>query len=487
MAIVMEKFTGEPFICAKVKQVMSPTLRIWIFLLFVVFPATNFVQAQGSADYGKGLKLNFDDTDDKFVRLVFWNQFWAGPIQNNPGTIVNGEKSDDTFNFGARRMRVLAHAQISSRYLIVMHFGVNNQTFASGGASGTSGTGAYGSAKKPQIFFHDVWNEYAIVPSKDPATGNENAFNLYAGAGLHYWNGVSRLTSGSTLNMLMVDAPIFNWPTVDISDQFGRQIGFYLKGELKKISYQFHANKPFVTSATPVEGSNIAVDNNGDPNMAYGGYVDYQFFDKESQVLPFRVGTYLGTRRVFNVGAGFYHNADATKSSPAQGRIARHDIQLFGTDLFADLPLGDRQKNMAVTFYGVYYNFDFGPNYFRTTGICNPGVLDVNSAVDNVLEGPGNARVLLGTGEIVYAQGGILLPKLPNTKIRIQPVGAIAWKKLDYLREPGSFWDLATNLYLDGHHAKVTVQYSSRPLYEPETRKITDRKGEYIIQLQVYL
>ncbi len=466
---------------------MSLTLRLSLTLVTVLFLASHEVDAQGSEDYGKGLKVNFGETDEKFIRLIFFNQFWAGPMENNPGTIINGEKADNTFNFGARRMRVIVHTQISPRYLIVMHLGVNNQTFASGGASGASGTGGYGAAKKPQIFFHDVYNEYAIIPAIDPLTGDANTFNLYAGAGLHYWNGVSRLTSGSTLNMLMIDAPVFNWPNVDISDQFGRQLGFYIKGGFGKLNYQFHTNKPFVTSAIPIDGANIAVDNNGDPNIAYGGYVDYHFLDKESQVLPFRTGTYIGTKNIFNIGAGFYSNKDGTKSSTEPGQISNHDIRLFGADVFVDRPVGHPARNMAITLYGVYYDFDFGPDYLRTTGICNPGIHDVNSAVDNVLEGPGNARILLGTGQIMYAQAGLLLPKLPQTKIRVQPVGAIAWKHLDYLRQPGTFWDLATNLYLDGHHAKVTFQYSSRPLYEPETRKVTDRKGEYIVQLQVYL
>ena len=42
---------------------------------------------------------------------------------------------------------------------------------------------------------------------------------------------------------------------------------------------------------------------------------------------------------------------------------------------------------MAVTAYGVYYNFDFGPNYLRTTGIMNPGTADPTApAADKVLE-----------------------------------------------------------------------------------------------------
>lgn len=91
---------------------------------------------------------------------------------------------------------------------------------------------------------------------------------------------------------------------------------------------------------------------------------------------------------------------------------------------------------------------------------------------------------MLGTGEIIYAQGGLLLPRLRDSRLRIQPAAAVAWNQLDYLREAGTYW---FNIYLDGHHAKVSIQYSSRPIYGQETRTIADRKGEWIIQLQVYL
>jgi hypothetical protein len=44
--------------------------------------------------------------------------------------------------------------------MILTHFGINNQTFTNGGA-GTSGT--VDTVLKPGLFFHDAWNEYAVV------------------------------------------------------------------------------------------------------------------------------------------------------------------------------------------------------------------------------------------------------------------------------------------------------------------------------------
>src|SRR5690606_14388281 len=131
---------------------------------------------------------------------------------------VNGEISKQTTDIGLRRSRVIAYTQISDRFLLLTHFGINNQSFATGGASGTSGTGGYGAGKKPGIFMHDVYAEYAVIPVFNKIKNKKNKFSLYFGAGLQPWNGVSRLTSSSTLNMMTLDAPIFNWSLIDNAD-----------------------------------------------------------------------------------------------------------------------------------------------------------------------------------------------------------------------------------------------------------------------------
>lgn len=445
------------------------------------------LKAQNSEHYGGGLKLGFD-SKDKYVRFLIWNQIWVRHTENNGGTMVNGTPSNTTMDIGARRLRMLAYAQITPRYLILTHFGINNQTFTNGGGSGSTGTGGYGQGKKPQLFFHDAYNEYAVIPSVDPLTNKKNKFNLSIGAGLHYWNGVSRLSSGSTLTFLMIDAPIFNWPLIEVSDQFARQYGIYAKGEWEKLHYRISYDKPFATNVTVPATTNVAVDNNGDAAGALSGYVEYQFLQQESELLPYKVGTYLGTKSVLNIGAGFYSQKRGTMSNDAAGVTHKHDINLFAGDVFLDLPVGNKAKNMAVTAYGVYYNYNFGPNYMRTTGIMNTGTAyPLAPAADRVLEGPGNARVLLGTGDIYYAQAGFLLPKFKNNKMRFQPIASLAHKKFDALNEAGNFWDVGCNFFVDAHNAKITAQYASRPLYDAATKMLKDRKGELIVQLQIAL
>jgi hypothetical protein len=65
---------------------------------------------------------------------------------------------------------------------------------------------------KNQLFFHDAWNEYAVI-----LPGEAGKFSLSLGAGLHYYMGLSRMTMASTLNFLTVDSPIFTWPLIDNS------------------------------------------------------------------------------------------------------------------------------------------------------------------------------------------------------------------------------------------------------------------------------
>jgi hypothetical protein len=453
--------------------------------------------SQGSENYGSGLKINLDSSGKKYVRFIMWNQIWARAIDHNPGTQVNGENVDRTLDIGARRIRFLAYAQITPRYLILTHFGINNQTFASGGASGSANTGPYGAGKKPQIFFHDVYNEFAIVPTVNPVTGKKNKSSVYIGAGLHYWWGLSRMTSASTLNFLAIDAPVVNWPLVEISDQFVRQFGIYTKGKVGKLNYSMHVNKPFATNVVPADPDPykgpVAVDNNGDASPAFGGYFDYQFLDQESNLLPFRVGTYVGTKKVFNIGGGFYHTQNGTASKPAAGatNLDKHDITLMGLDVFADLPIGNKKKNMAITAYSVFYNYNLGPNYIRTIGLMNPasGFDPTMPAAQRTINGPGNSRAFIGTGNIWYTQAGLLLPKGNKGKMRIQPFGAYTLKKFDALDQNGNYLDVGANFYIDGHHAKITPQYSTRPLYFNQNgqRRIDGNKGEFLLQFQIYL
>lgn len=303
------------------------------------------------------------------------------------------------------------------------------------------------------------------------------------------------MTSASTLNALTIDAPLVNWPLVEVSDQFVRQFGVYTKGQVGKVNFSLAINKPFATNRTPEfdasRNERVAVDNNGDPAPAFTGYADYHFFEQEANALPFREGTYVGTKKVLNFGVGFYHQNKGTRSIDAAAITEQHDITLFGADVFVDIPFGIKERNMAFTAQAVFYHYNFGPNYIRTIGLMNTSSQFKSAlATDKrTLNGPGISRMFVGTGNIFHTQAGLLLPKAKQNKMRIQPFAAYTWKRLEYLDEHGSYLDIGTNFFLDGHHAKITPQFSTRPLYylQGNKRVIETIKGEFLLQLQIFL
>lgn len=466
-----------------------------LFLLFVLFNAAGY--AQGSDVYGQGFKINFDTTGKRFMRIINWHQFWLRYTENNPGSVINGQPTNSQFDVAIRRSRFIFLTQLTPRFRAVIHLGINNQTLISGGVSGLDG-------KKPQIFFHDVAAEY-------------NVYKDYAvlGAGLHAWRGLSRITNASTISFLAYDAPIVNFFEIDAADQFARTMGFYLKGKVKKLDYRVSVNFPFAqrnNSAFTLLDTTLAKNGVEQTNYrGYGhskagaeGYFMYQFLDQESNQLPYMVGTYLGTKRVFNVGAGFVYYPDMMwglkTTQNAAGNIATRDTTSYamthlGLDVFADFPLNEK-KSLAVTSYAAGYLFNYGPNYIRTLGVANPAEAPVKgtpSAGQFTFSGAGNSLPLYGTGTVLYHETGLTLPYIKNIG-RFQPYYALIAADYKRLANPVAVFDLGFNFFLEGHHAKITLNYRNRPVFDYVDKtqpwgdvKQTVRKSEFTMQFQVAL
>jgi len=446
--------------------------------------------------YGSGLRVNLSASGTKYLRFITWHQVWVRYNENNTGTLRAPSKPQrDQLDFGLRRSRLLIMAQLNTRFLIYTHLGINNQTAVNGGVNPTI------DGKKPQIFIHDAVTEY-----------NVNQY-LNIGAGLHYYNGISRMTSASTLNIMTIDVPQTNWPTIEQTDQFARWLGIYARGIVGPINYRVSVSDPFLTNqarnplnlgttnaaGTLNTGANVSEYNPQNTSHVYQAYVSYGFFEQEPSALPYMVGTYLGTKKVLNVGAGFLYNKDAMYSRPANSTVAlplptgtnpfvavptqKHDMKLFGADVFYDSPLA-ADKSLALTVYGVYYHFDFGPNYVRYVGAMNPGYGTVGTR--------GNALPQSGTGHSGYVQAGLLLPEnLIGPKERLQPYVAYQYSRYEGLRrangqrQPAKVLDLGANILLDGHNAKLTLNYRSRPDFtNPQN---INYRPELTLQTMVFL
>ena len=442
----------------------------------------------------KPLTLKLNDDGSKYVRFIMWHQFWATATQNNPdtrdiqGNLVDGSDNADkgwSTDLALRRSRFLAYAQISPRAMILTHWGINNQSFIGGAtapngpntAAGTAGA-PFNQGKKPQLFIHDAWTEYEVKKDK-----------LYLGAGLIYWNGISRLTSNSTLNFMTLDAPIFNWPTIETTDQFARQFGFYAKGQLGRLDYRLSLNKPFATGSTPlaVAKNGVAV-NVVNENWATAGYVNWMFWDKESNKLPFYVGSYLGAKKVLNLGVGFYNHPGASLYKTAEARDSVYQSNTaIGADVFLDMPI-NKAKGTALSVLATYYNYNFGKNYIRNLGILN---LHSSGATANSWAGAGNAQPTIGTGGIFYVQAGYQLPKLKNGTA-FMPYVTLTHKDFERLADPSTQYGLGLNYFVTGHNAKITLEYQTRPIYQLNAANSnaierTGYRGEVILQTHIFL
>jgi hypothetical protein len=364
----------------------------------------------------KPLKLNLNQDGSKYVRFILWNQIWA--TTNNLNTPGDDGLELTEVNFSLRRSRMLAFAQISDRFLILTHFGLNNLNSANMSSLGNTNNG-------PQLFMHDAWGEFKV------------ADYLFIGGGLHYWKGMTRLANQSTLNFMTLDAPrpFTHWHSLGVTDQFARHIGVYFKGDIGKLEYRLAVNNPInsdnalgagkhygdVNSNITYNGSNIA-DEDGDAvgNMIYEGYFKYALMDKESMKLPYYVGTYMGKKKMLNIGLGFFAQPNGTYDTL---KLEHQNVIHFAGDVFFDHPI----SGGAVNAYASVQSFNYGENYMSRWA---------------------------GTGISYYGQAGYYYEKW-----KIMPYVSYQFAQYDGLNDDPSAVNIGANYYVNGHHAKITAEY----------------------------
>ncbi|GAA0873394.1 hypothetical protein GCM10009117_25410 [Gangjinia marincola] len=386
-------------------------------LLFLI--GVNLSFAQGSTEYTGGMKVKLNEDGTKYFRIISWAQFWAQYNNNETLNAFGNEESD--LNFSIRRARILMYAQLTNRFLILTHFGLNSQNAAN--------MHPVGKSESSQLFFHDVWGEYALNK------------NHSIGGGLHYWNGISRLNNQSTLNMLTLDNNRQSWATIGLSDQFARHMGIYLKGKFGKLQYRVSVNEaindgldaeniPTQNNAT-YSGRNILGGKNAGKNFA--GYFDYNFLDQESNFLPYKVGSYIGGKKVFNVGAGFFYHPNGSTILDESENFEGQDVAIFSIDAFYDAPIGT--KGAAITAYAVYQNNDYGDNFtFGQT---------------------------YESGSMLYGHVGYVIPGTSEL-LKIQPYLSYTNRSINAIDDDTNRFGIGGNLYFSGHHSKLSLEYSNQ-------------------------
>jgi hypothetical protein len=379
--------------------------------------------------------LRLGDRGENYLRIINWNQFAVN--------VQEGEGGSTKITPALKRVRVLTYAKLDDKILLLTHFGVNNLT-----ADGLHPTGQ---SSQTQLFLHGAWGQVKLAGEY-----------LHAGAGLHYFNGLSRISNAGTLNFLTYDNYRQAWAQLGLSDQFGRHLGIFIKGRFNRLNYHLSLNDPLTHSLDVAgfagePGSTGYVGKYYFPEQAgytVQGYADYQFLEKESNELPYRTGTYLGAKKVFNVGAGFFSHPGGSVHIAQDSTVQLQDVRHFAIDAFYDAPIG---ANGAISAYAVFYKFNYGKDYVRSD--------------------------VYATGNNAYAQVGYLLPGAQA--LRLQPYVTWSSRGCDKYDNTANSYGVGLNLMLFGHNAKLTTEYRSSTTLADEGKDA--RSGQLNIQAMLFL
>jgi hypothetical protein len=434
------------------------TFKRILFCFFIGAAVLSHIDLEAQ---NKALKYDLNESGEHYVRFTGLAQIWLRNTQMNPGTTINGQSTGSYSDISIRRLRFQIYGQLTDRVFFYSQFGQNNFNYHSTKYTGT--------------FFHDAIIEYSLVKDQ-----------LSIGAGLTGWSGLSRYSAPSVGSFLTLDAPLYQQSTNGVNDQFLRKLSIYAKGQIGKLDYRVAITQPMtITGLATTDLAPTTTDfsfSNMPANKQYQGYFKFMFLDKESNLTPYQVGSYLGTKRMFNVGAGFIYQKDAMWALDGTGNSIQNDMALYNVDVFYDQPLSDKE---ALTFYAAFSNFDFGKNYIRNIGVNNPAT----GSTGVTPGGFGNALPMIGTGNTFYSQIGFLFGEnILNEGGKIQPFAAIQYSQFDYLAENMAMYELGANYYLDGTQGtKLSFVYQNRPAYASIAGEnvLNTRKGMAVIQCHV--
>jgi len=428
-------------------------------LLFIVLLPTFAAQAQETKN---PFKVNLTEDGKKYIKFGANLQLWARYTELNPNSKIGDNVVSKSSDIVIRRLRLQAMGMLTDNVYFHIQLGQNNINF-------NQNTGP----SNAPLSLLDAIGEYHF---------NEK---LHIGGGLTAWGaGTTRYSANSSSSQLTLDAPIYQ-QNINISSTFGnRNLSIYAKGMLDKLSYRIAITNPY-RNVTNTLNSNATISTHT-PKAQYAAMLTYAFADKETYTEPYNKGTYLGTKKIFNIGMGYLTQSKAMwRVNPADAAAPIYeDMKVLGIDLFYDKPVSTRGD--ALTIYAAYNNCDFGKNYTRVIATPNPAVAD-----GSLVNGSGNGFIGVGTGNNYYGQVGYLFakPSNPAIKGRIQAYAAGQIADLEALDNPMSLYELGANYYLTGSLGpKLSLGWQNRAIFErPVTGKYTqsDRKNMLMLQFQV--
>lgn len=428
-------------------------IALTILLAFTINSGKTFAQKM------KDGQINFTEDGSRYILFNASAQCWFYWIQNNPYSTYNGKELNHSFNVGLRRIRAQAFVQASNKVSLFVQVGQNNI--------------GPNTARRQGMALIDLAGQYDVVKEK-----------LCLGIGLNGWGGPSRYASPSAANILGVDAPLYQQWTNDVSDMYIRKFGIYAKGGLDRFDYRIAMQQPMniltgVQGNTPIGMSSSFSD--AWPSWQLNSYFQYNFFDKESNMHPYKPGTYWGSKKILNLGAGMVYQPNAmwNLDKANLSDTLYHHLQVYAVDAFMELPLKNKQ---AINVYANITHSDLGPNYLREMGAFNSsnGVSQATT-----LNGSGNNTPAYGSGNTIYVQGAYKFI-VGNRKIPIMPYASVQYSKYYALKDDFVFYEAGFALKPDSKFSKLTLGYQNRPVFAKDGA-LSTRKSECILQYQLQL
>lgn len=431
------------------------TLPLLIF--FVLWGSLLFAQNNKNP-----FQVNLSEDGKTYIKFGMNLQIWGRYTDLNPGSKVGDNVVDNTYDIVIRRLRLQAMGMLTDKVFFHLQLGQNNINFQQNN-----------NPSNAPLSLFDAIGEYHF---------NDK---LHIGGGLTGWGaGTTRYSAQSSSSQLTVDAPIYQ-QNINTSGTFGnRNLSIYAKGFFDKLNYQVAITNPYRNATNNLNlNSTLSTET---PRAQYSGILTYAFLEKESNTEPFSKGTYLGTKRVFNLGLGYLTQSEAMWHQDATNpTIIKHDDEnVLGVDLFYDSPLS--AKGDAITLYAAYNNCNYGKNYIRSIATPNPAITDAS-----LINGSGNGFIGVGTGNIYYAQAGYLFAKSEDatTKGKTQVYAAGQVADLEALDSPMTMYELGANYYFTGTLGpKVTLGYQNRAIFDKAItgkNQQSDHKSMVVLQMQV--
>lgn len=432
-----------------------PHLRIILILLFIVLNALNVLAQDKPFNI-----VNISKDGSQYIKFGMNLQVWGRYTELNEGSKIGTTEVSDTYDIVIRRLRLQAMGMLTENIFFHLQLGQNNINF----------TQNNGPSNAP-LSVMDALGEYHF---------NDK---LHIGGGLTAWGaGTTRYSANSSSSQLTLDTPMYQ-QFANTSSTFGnRNLSIYAKGYLGKFNYRAAITNPYRNSNNNLGlNSTVSIET---PRAQYSGILTYSFLDKESIEDAYHKGTYLGTKKVFNLALGYMTQAKAMWHLTPDATVAYDDMKVLGFDVFYDSPINS--KGAALTAYAAFNNNNYGKNYIQSVNTPNPAIGD-----NTLINGSGAGFIGVGTGNIYYAQLGYLFGKSDNAakKGRFQPYAATQIADLEALDTPMTMYELGVNYYTTGTLGpKFSLNYQNRAVYDKTligAYKQSDRLGMIVLQCQV--